>query len=210
MCISWTIKCLYTIDARCKHETLWNCRFHAEGCPRHLTYWVGPSASSARVFSGQKRTQDLHIQHTLRQTASPPSRNKTALKFTAIGVNDPPPTQSQRSRVWLLGQRDADKISQTFSCHGHWNCVSCGWTVCSLQLIRASMLEGTKEGELTTPTDTAEKGASLLGVRGCQVYAGQWVIRSRGNASKVTIPLSWNETPYDSSSSPTFQRVTST
>ena len=37
---------------------------------------------------------------------------------------------------------------------------------------RATMLEGTEEGELTTPTDTAEKGASLLGVRGCQVYAG--------------------------------------
>jgi hypothetical protein len=35
---------------------------------------------------------------------------------------------------------------------------------------RATMLEGTKEGGLTTLRDTAEKGASLLGVRGCQVY----------------------------------------
>jgi len=88
------------------------------------------------------------------------------------------PTQSQRSRVWLLGQRDTDKTSWTCCCHGHWNCVSCGWAGCSLRLIRETILEGTEEGELTTPTDTAEKGASLLGVRGCQVYAGRWMLWS--------------------------------
>jgi len=42
----------------------------------------------------------------------------------------------------------------------------------AFKLITSTILEGTEEGELTTPTNTAEKGASLLGVRGCQVYAG--------------------------------------
>jgi hypothetical protein len=122
-----------------------------------------------------------YTQHTCsaRQKPSPTSRIKTALKFTEIKSTD----ANGRHRVislvtWstCLGTR-LHKLSVLMAIG----------TVHRAGEQGGSFLEKGKysvrhwRGEMTTPTDTAEKGASLCGVRGCQVYPGHWLNWSLAN-----------------------------